>query len=532
MSEYDEFEKFVRHREFGKILDLAGRLKDQRNRLVTFASPDNNTGNATSLPTMHTSRRKSARTDNVSVGRGHGGHGLTDDSAAVRPSSRRGGTRRSHHLPQSIESSADLIRSAMIPANEAGLGDNAEKVLPQTIGRGEYPVTDLLVDETIKSLAEELKYCLDLKKQLSEAAAADSRIVSRSNAERIGNPPATKFAKWQIDLLQEWMLEHREYPFISQSEAAKLAHATGLDQGQVLNWVAAARRRHVKMTVDRERKPRDFLDFLFLATDRERHIMDENPDRLTFQNPKAKMLDALLLASVPMEQPALTSGVTPFSSIPAPKRSTQKSRGVRTGMPRYTYPRPPHAHTPSSAELIPPPLPPLPRIHAHSYDNARPVVTPYKPKNADHIFRRGKQLQQLPPLKERDRDTKDDDILGLPELPPPSWSFSGLHDDSDSQREIRLRANEQRLIEQYTPNGVIETPEGSLDGSFDVGDFDEDLFDKFYVPPLRHEDAGVSSLEHTGENPKLLYQLDAFNVNDVLRMPFDESEKDYLNGLL
>lgn len=532
MSEYDEFEKFIRHREFGKILDLAGRLKDQRNRLVSFASPDNNAGNVSSshpLP-MRTSRRKSSRIDNVSVEKGyHGGNSPTSDSSGVRPSSRRGGTRHSYHLPQSIESSADLIRSALIPADKGGLGDNAKKMLPRTIGRGECRITDSLVDETIKSLAEELKYCLDLKKQLSEAAA-DSRIANPSNAERIGFPITSKFSKWQIDLLQEWMLEHREHPFISKADAMKLANATGLDQDQVMSWVAAARRRHMKMIVEKERRPRDFLDYLFLATDRERHIIKENPGMLAFPNAKANIPDALLLASVPMEQPSLTSRVPPFSSVPVSKESTQKPRGFRSEVPRYTYPRPPHVHTPSSSEIIPPPLP---RYQAHPYDNPRPVVTPYKPKNADQVFRRGKQFHQLSPLKEREREvTKSHhDIDGLPELPPPSWSFSGLQDDSDSERETRLRANEQRLIEQYTPNGVIETPDGSLDGSFDVGDFDEDMFEKFYVPPLRHEDADIQLLE-TREKPRLLYQADAFNVNDVLGMPYDEGEKDYLNGLL
>ena len=47
----------------------------------------------------------------------------------------------------------------------------------QVMGRGVCLITDSLVDETIKALADELKLCLDLKKQLRI-----SRKISESNS--------------------------------------------------------------------------------------------------------------------------------------------------------------------------------------------------------------------------------------------------------------------------------------------------------------------------------------------------------------
>lgn len=537
MSDYDEFERFIRHQEFGKILDLAGRLKHQRSRLVSFASPDNNADDATALA-MRTPRKKNQRTgnsyeyhdttfsDHQRIDRG--------DFVGLRPMSRRGGTRNSYHTQTSIENSADFIRTALVPSlgNNALEGDAGKS--SGTVERGAHPITDSLVDETIKSLAEELMYCLQLKKQLNEAAV-DSRIVSPSCTET-GSQNAPKYPKWQIDIMQEWILEHREHPYPTQTEATQLSRATGLDSSAVLEWMESARRRHMKLVIDRQRKPRDFLDFMFLATDREKQIMSDNPDKtLSFQTNRKSSGDTL----TPV---ALTSTHShSLSAAQTLRKSNTKCRprsGIVTEGPRYTYPRP-HQSEETVFELMNHP----PRHSAYVYqgsDNEAPdynthsLSAPYTrttPRNAEQIFRRGKQLHQLPAHKERDENTVSHlQFEQLQELSPPNWTFSG-RDNSNYEREAKLRANEQRLIEQYTPNGVIESPEGSLDGSFDIGEINEDLFDSYYVSPLRYEGETVS-LENdnrTEELSQVLHRDNSFNVDDALAETFDDSEKGLLN---
>jgi hypothetical protein len=560
MSEYDEFERFIRHQEFGKILDLAGRLKEHRSRLVTFASPDNNSAVATSSSHMalRTPRHKSSRLDAERNDLTQASY-RDDGEVALsggRPRSRRGGTPSAYHTPHAIESTADLIRSALIPAHDDHF-DGTERIPSQRIGRGEYPITDSLIDETIKSLAEELSYCLDLKKQLNEAAS-DARVISPSATEEKGSPIAAKFSKWQTDILTEWMVEHREHPFPTHDEAKQLGRAAGLTQDQVLTWTVNARKKHIKMMLERQRKPRDFLDYLFLATDREKRILKDNPEKnLAFQNDRANIPDALLLASMPLSKSSASSVLGTSISKQTPKRSLTRSlqKASNTDPPRYTYPRPPSIQTHSSAsvtrkspsELMPPPTPRYNTyaLEQQSHDplntDTQSYAKPYNapPKNVDQIFRRGKRFHQLTAPKDN-RESSDTAILydnmQLPELPPASWSFGSVqNDESDSDREAKLRANEQRLIQKYTPNGIIETPEGSLDGSLDLGEIDDSLFDKYYLPPLSHEDTDIALRgigSYTDDKPGVLHRADTFDVEEILAVPYDDYEKDYLSGLL
>ena len=550
MRQPDEFEKFIRHQEFGKIIDLAGRLKNHRSRLVSFASPENNANEVSSL--VRTPRGRTSRIETS--------HSTPNTSARVysdatenrvhflgeRPSSRRGGSRLSHHSPQSIENTADLIRSALIRSSRDVLDNSTAGAPSATIERGDYPITDSLIDETIQSLAEELRYCLDLKKELSKSAAKSRTISPPSNEDKT-TPFSPRFAKWQTDILQEWMIEHREHPFPTPHDAKPLASATGLSQNQVMLWLNNARRRHMNMIIERRRKPRDFLDYLFLATDREKEIMREHADKtLSLQNDRVAIPDALLLASMPLEKSASSSqAVTPVSSKNTLKRSTKKARpqGSTTQPPRYTYPRPQTTQAHPSGRMTsktPSKLMPSSSHHqAIQYaTNSHIHEMPYKktpPKNADKIFRRGKAFHKI---ADPTTAVSGLDDLDLPKLPPPKLSSSVEYNgDSDSEHETNHCVSEQKLIQMYTPNGVIETPEGSLDGSFDVGSIDDNLFERFYVPPLTYKDDGIEPSDTNNsfseDEPKVSHlNDDAFDVNEALRDPFDDYERDYLNGLL
>ena len=155
-----EFENFICHADFSKVLQLADRLKYE-----------NKEG---------------------SQCRHHGEKDLN-----------------------SFESTAVLIRSMLITSRWSEVA---------VLGRGECRITDSLIDETINSLAKELKLCL---------AEFDS---------------AKKFSKRQTDILTDWMTEHRENPYPTHHEICVLGKETNLSNTQVVNWTTNVRKRNLKGT--------------------------------------------------------------------------------------------------------------------------------------------------------------------------------------------------------------------------------------------------------------------------------------------
>ena len=226
----NDFENFIRHSDFGTVLLLADTLKDQKRRLAVIARDRHG------LP---------ARPDPSSVLRSKKKNKLSaPDEFPIGPSAQDGnafvnsredcplshGSSTDH--PTSFDGAAELIRATLIPsANEGNEGAGV-------MGRGECLITDSLVDETIEALADELRFCLDLKKQLrgvsrqgnrmSEAGLGECQDGGTKQADWMGadvkmegcglsgsrteyarnqyvdektNPIANKFSKWQTDIL-------------------------------------------------------------------------------------------------------------------------------------------------------------------------------------------------------------------------------------------------------------------------------------------------------------------------------------------
>lgn len=149
----------------------------------------------------------------------------------------------------------------------------------ETIPRGRYPVTDSIMEDSMLLLQQEhecgeqwLVQQQQVSSKVKEEGTTTSKrgrattaIAAASKKEAI----AIKYAKWQTDILMNWMIEHKEAPFPDQEAIEWLMSRTGLTNTQVVNWTTNVRKRNRKATCEDGKKPHHFIDFLFLAHDRE-----------------------------------------------------------------------------------------------------------------------------------------------------------------------------------------------------------------------------------------------------------------------
>jgi len=157
------------------------------------------------------------------------------------------------------------------------------------IRRGSYPVTDAMMDDNFTILQSELEFCETcLRNSYAEAGRMlyQRPIVTTPTAQ--GMPHAapsptpqrrtpttssssTKYSKWQSDILLQWLVDHHKDPTLSKYQARELAQRTGLKPSQVSTWLQNMRRRRKKNTIEGTKKATHFLDFLFLANERDKN---------------------------------------------------------------------------------------------------------------------------------------------------------------------------------------------------------------------------------------------------------------------
>ena len=269
-----DFQNFVRHAEFGKILQLNDRLKHEERMMKEEEEEPSRLVRFSTAPSMKPRKKMRWLTSS------DGGNTLLsttseDDDHVTTFNTIDPGS-------SSYDGTAELIRKTLLVPSP---NDGSSRAAISVVRRGESLVTDSLIDETINSLISELKLCLDLKEQrrarTSRQMTAPQQLIAidvdGGSATRT-NHSASKFSKWQTDVLTNWMIEHREHPFPTQDEIRELAKATNLTTTQVVNWTTNVRKRNLKGTVEFGKKPHHFLDYLFLATDREKKMKLTHPE--------------------------------------------------------------------------------------------------------------------------------------------------------------------------------------------------------------------------------------------------------------
>lgn len=139
------------------------------------------------------------------------------------------------------------------------------------IRRGAYPVTDASLDDNFAILHRELEHCeSSIRKTSTMANSPGEYTTTHSNS----NSSSTKYAKWQSDILFRWLVENHKAPKLRREACLELARRTGLTTQQVSTWLQNMRRRRQTNTVKGNKKAAHFLDFLFLARERDQAIED------------------------------------------------------------------------------------------------------------------------------------------------------------------------------------------------------------------------------------------------------------------
>ena len=176
----NDFNKFICHPDFKTVLQLADLLRYHKAKLDCLRDSEA-LQPSFSVPSSSQPRMK---------------------KSALEITRNRGVDKRESNA---YEDAADLLRSSLLPSF------NSRSI---AIERGECIITDSLIDETIESLADELRFYLDIKKQrrapISNEGCAnflDTKLDVKG--EDKSKPVADKFSKVQSDILTDWMIAHK-----------------------------------------------------------------------------------------------------------------------------------------------------------------------------------------------------------------------------------------------------------------------------------------------------------------------------------
>ena len=205
----------------------------------------------------------------------------------------------------------DKARSSLKPSEVVAVVERMKDKFSTrnfVVRRGMYPMTDAIMEDNFMILQKELELC-----QASLATAQHAKVASPGQTDAI----AVKYSKWQTDILMNWMIEHKADPFPSLQEIHSLSEETGLSHSQVVNWTTNVRKRNRKATLS-GKKPHHFVDFVFLAQDR-----DDKKRKST--RVKKEVKKELATSTPPPRKKEVKKELVPLTTPPR-KKATRKRK--------------------------------------------------------------------------------------------------------------------------------------------------------------------------------------------------------------
>ena len=319
---------------------------------------------------------------------------------------------------------------------------------------------------------------------------------------------------------------------------------------QVLNWTTNVRKRNLKATVEKEKKPHHFLDFLFLATDREKMMRRSNQE-----------MDALLhemASQISDDENGKTtaqadSGRDEYRkenhgghfSLEYDRNITpmyrEDSRGTHATSNAPSLHRKEYASTrqqSAGVKFTYPPPPPLEHFHSNYYrpydiHHRPPIVPPQTPQNTNDIFRRGKRINYH---KKIINPTVNSGIRAVTPSNAPSKIIPLRScEDLQNERQRLFEMRERMVIQDHTLNGMINTPQGSFDESI-LGHtpINDDMFEHYMIPYSEDNDDDDERMRTLLSNEMQQHLTSSRLVprNGHADMPYDESDEDHLMELI
>ena len=243
----DDFDIMLLHEDFPVLVSIAAKLKDTRQKIAY-------TGFLPQQPFQH--RPKSALQPDAVLQNVE----RMQKTFLAHPKRNNKILRGSHPIVDTV-----LEESLLLLQNEYECG---EKWLQQAMGTSQ--VSMVSAGAVLPSTPDSM-LLMDTAALTSSDAKKRGRGGKSSSSDSCSNDAiAVKYSKWQTDILMDWMIANRDDPFPKHDAIAELTQRTGLSQSQIVNWTTNVRKRNIRATCEKGKKPHHFIDFLFLAHDREK----------------------------------------------------------------------------------------------------------------------------------------------------------------------------------------------------------------------------------------------------------------------
>ena len=281
-----------------------------------------------------------------------------------------------------------------------------------------------------------------------------------------------------------------------------------------MNWATNVRKRNRKATVEKGKKPHHYLDFLFLANDREMKALageDSGPNsnasrKLPQSKKKAKKAPAKkqrkvkhVMVTNKKEKPPLSK---PLPKLPAPgpvhyqytcmpglESSAIPKTPMNAVMQQYSTPVhsecPWNYHAPMQQSFVP-------HFHPGAYATARQVTPPR--------FELEANMMDVTSRKEVNLKCAQDESSPIPLSDMQKIDIFDVEMDVDEKKDI-----EQEFLQEFTQDGLIPTPPRC--------EKDDMIWDLEFNPDINVKDVFEDSSKLKVETPGCSFPMDAADNN-------------------